>query len=906
MMTNKVEQNETVDVWLHKMVAGCLKVDWLEIEQNVPLVRYGLDSLGAVQLTTAIESMLQCKVPETLLLACPDLKSLEVFIQMTLSTGTLPLLDGAKPSSELQGMYEDSQLPEDIVPRASSRDRQNCSTVLLTGATGFLGAYMLRSLMRNTTLNVKCLIRSTDDTKGSRVRQNLESYGLWEASFEGRIAEIHGDLQQPGLGLDDEERQSLSGAVDEIYHCAAAVNWVLPYAGLREANVLGTRELLRLACNGQAKPFHFVSTISTCYATGCSHAISEQHDMLPHLNRIHLGYAQSKCVAESLVRQASERGLRTTIHRPTLITGDGATGISNNDDLLSTMIRGCVQMGAAPDLNWLLDCCPVDYVADAIVGLSSRSSGRCGVYHLVSNNRRHWRELVLWMSLYGYSMELIPYRQWLARLRTAAAMPQHPLYRLRSFFMTRPEDANGVTNGLTLPELYENHRLPSVLHAKTLCALEPLAMPCPELNSGLLERYFRSFVDSGVLPAVERPSGPTGATCNSLDKGDLQKSLRQYYDDPTIQIRKQSLLGANCGESITTELASWQHGSNTGLWKYQLSVIGEEPTVPNALEIFVKSKPADQVILDVAKRVAQVADGAVGKAFARHGRFLGIEGCHQREIQMYRQRDPRFRRHVPSVYAAIESEAQCQWMLVLESLSGLELLDSANDTSKWTRDHIEAAIEGIAEVQAIWYRRELEFLAFDWLGSRKTAVEMVEMQDLWLSLANFSWGYFSDWINAEAKSEIAEVIDGVGQWSAEVDRMPHTVIHNDFNPRNMAFRNIDGGLRLCVYDWELSAPGIPQHDLAELLCFVLPAESTRESVKELVERHRQALEQATGESIDATSWRHGFQLSLFDLIINRIPMYCLMHRFRKQPFLPRVVKNWYRLFKMLDELNGRR
>ncbi len=899
MIRNKVEPDEIVSVWLRNVVSECVKIDAAEIEDNVPLARYGLDSLGAVQLTAEIESELQFNVPQDLLLAYPDLESLVAFVQAIRSSRMPPLKNDSRSSIEHQEMLRDSRLPDDICPRTEPDNKRTRSTALLTGATGFLGAYLLHSLMRKTSLNVKCLVRLSDAHKNSRVRQNLKLYGLWEPSFANRVTEVVGDLQQSRLGLSAELFQSLSDEIGEIYHCGAAVNWVLPYSGLRETNVLGTQELLRFACDDEPKPFHFVSTISTCYATGCAHAVSEQHDMLPYLSSIHLGYAQSKCVAESLVRQASARGLPTTIHRPTLITGDGLTGVSNPNDLLSTMIRGCLQMGVAPDLNWLLDCCPVNYVADAIVGLSSRSSNRADVFHLVNRDRSHWRELVLWMNLYGYPLELIPYRLWLAKLRTAASTPQHPLYRLRSFFMTRPEGASG----LTLPELYEDHRHPRVLHAQTQHALEPFSLSCPALDSRLLDRYFTSFIENKVLPDVDRPSSQRNHNCNPLDDEFFQTIFRQHYDDQTIQVQQRSFSDSNSSESITTELASWRHGSKTGLWKYVLSVDRANQPVADSLEVFVKSKPADQEVLEVASRVARMADRDVGKAFVRHQQQLGIKDCHRREIQVYKQTDPRFRRFTPNVFAAIENDDRHEWMLVLESLSNLELLDSANATSGWTWKHIKAAITGIAQLHSIWYQREPEFSAFDWLSPRQTAIEMSEMQDLWKSLADFSWTYFSDWIDAEAKPMIAEIVASAGEWWADIEGMPHTMIHNDFNPRNMAFRNIDGVRRLCVYDWELAAPGIPQHDLAELLCFVLPVNCSRDTVLEFIGQHRQELSVATGDDIEEKTWQNGFHLSLRHLILNRIPMYCLMHHFRQQPFLKGVVKNWYRLYKMIDSFD---
>ena len=95
-------------------------------------------------------------------------------------------------------------------------------------------------------------------------------------------------------------------------------------------------------------------------------------------------------------------------------------------------------MGAAPDLDWAMDCVPVDHVADAMVQLA-RNGVPGGVYHLVNPKLRYWRECVLWMCLRGYPLELMPYRDWTMRLRKTATS-SNPLYPLQSFFLrTIPE-----------------------------------------------------------------------------------------------------------------------------------------------------------------------------------------------------------------------------------------------------------------------------------------------------------------------------------------------------------------------------------------------------------------------------------------------------------------------------------
>src|SRR5262249_9749503 len=160
--------------------------------------------------------------------------------------------------------------------------------------------------------------------------------------------------------------QSLTQGIDAIYHCAAEVDWVSPYSQLRPVNVSGTVELLRLASTSRRKAFHFVSSLAVCYSTTGPREVYEWEEMLPYLDGLHLGYARSKCVAETLVRRAAERGLPVTIYRPSLISGDTRSGLSNTDDIVSRVIKACIHMRCAPDLDWIVDYCPVDYVAHAI------------------------------------------------------------------------------------------------------------------------------------------------------------------------------------------------------------------------------------------------------------------------------------------------------------------------------------------------------------------------------------------------------------------------------------------------------------------------------------------------------------------------------------------------------------
>jgi len=121
-----------------------------------------------------------------------------------------------------------------------------------------------------------------------------------------------------------------------------------------------------------------------------------------------------------------------------------------------------------------------------------------------------------------------------------------------------------------------------------------------------------------------------------------------------------------------------------------------------------------------------------------------------------------------------------------------------------------------------------------------------------------------------------------------------------------AFRRSHGtGLELCAYDWELATLGAPQHDLAELLSFVLSPQATSEEVDHYVELHRRSLQNETGEAIDSGDWWRGFALSLEHLIVNRFSMYTLVCRFQRKRFLERVVPTWLRLTQVSRDARDR-
>ena len=852
---------DTIEQSIRDRVAEILKVAPENIDASKPFSRLGMDSLGLVQLTAAIEDDLG---PQW-----TGCTAEELTIQSLASLLKRPRQIASQVRSTREVMLADSVLPPDIQPQMASIPAGE--RFLLTGATGFLGTHLLSSLLRSTTLQAVCLVRPGREPALQRIEQNLRELRLWRNRFIGRIQVIDADLVQPRLGLPPASFETLARGIDTIFHCAASVNWIQPYSALRASNVLPLKELLRLACHTKVKPFHFVSTLGVGYSSAGPPEIDECSDAFCDLDGIPLAYAQSKLVAEALVRAAGERGLPTTIFRPSFISGDSVSGISNDSDFISALIKGCIQMGAAPDLDWRLDAIPVDFTANAVLRLTlgSKAEAGCRVFHLANPHGRYWRELVLWMNLYGYRIQLLPYEEWLRRFRTLEA-PDFSLRPLAPFFERR------------LPLRYEEPVKRRIRQDKSLAALRHAGLECPRLSATLMERYFATFIRHGFLDAPRnvpdrRKAALRPEVFNSIFGPDrLESACRVEFE---------------AGSSIINELTSWKHRGSVGLHAYRVKLRGQTP-----FDVVVKTKSAAGETSEIGKTVAGLCSVKLGQAYAEFSDCLGVANSDVRELKIYQSAPKRLRQFMPRFYGGWQRDSQT--VLVLERLSDVALINAVDDVDAWKPDCICAAIDGLAEIHATGYGRAADLVREIVVGPYPTRESMLEATPLWLSLAEHAKPLFEPW--TEEHADWDAWIQNLGRSWTMIESMPRTLIHNDFNSRNIALRRTSAGLRLCAYDWELATLGLPQHDLAELLCFVLGSQPKAEDLEAYLERHRQALSAISDVPIERHGWRTGFALCLEDLMINRLPAYALIHRFQPQPFLERVVRTWAALYRLVS------
>ncbi|KAF2268190.1 large subunit of L-aminoadipate-semialdehyde dehydrogenase [Lojkania enalia] len=294
----------------------------------------------------------------------------------------------------------------------------------LTGATGFLGAYILRDLLSRPG-KVTILVRAKDaDTALSRIRDTAQAYGIWRDNWTSKLEVLVGDLEKPNFGFSSDTWNRLSDEVDVVIHNGALVHWVLPYSRLRAPNVVSTMTALALCSHGKAKNFGLVSSTSVLdtehYVKLSEESVAEGGTGVPESDDLEgsrkglgTGYGQSKWAAEYLTQQAGKKGLRGCVIRPGYVTGDPETGTTNTDDFLIRILKGCIQLSSRPSIPNTINMVPVPHVARVIVASTlSPPQTPISVAQITSHPRITFNQFLGALSLYGYKVPEIPYSIW--------------------------------------------------------------------------------------------------------------------------------------------------------------------------------------------------------------------------------------------------------------------------------------------------------------------------------------------------------------------------------------------------------------------------------------------------------------------------------------------------------------
>ncbi len=441
---------------ISRAAAALLGTATTDLTPDAQFTDLGGDSLSALTFGNLLREIFDVEVPVGVIVSpASDLQSIAGYIDTERKGSKRPTFASVHGRDAVEVHAADLTLDKflDAATLAAAANLPGPSpevrTVLLTGATGFLGRYLALQWLERLSLvggKLICLVRAKSDAE-ARARLDA-TFDSGDDKLLARYTElaakhlqvIAGDKGEANLGLDQQAWQRLADTVDVIVDPAALVNHVLPYNELFGPNALGTAELIRIALTTKLKPYTYVSTIGVGDQIAPGKFVEDADiRVISPTRAINDGYANgygnSKWAGEVLLAEANALcGLPVAVFRCDMILADTTyAGQLNLPDMFTRLMLSLVATGIAPGSFYQLDAednrqrahydgLPVEFVAEAIATLGARVDGGFDTYHVMNpyDDGIGLDEYVDWLIDAGHAIQRIAdYPDWLQRFETS-------------------------------------------------------------------------------------------------------------------------------------------------------------------------------------------------------------------------------------------------------------------------------------------------------------------------------------------------------------------------------------------------------------------------------------------------------------------------------------------------------
>lgn len=378
--------------------------------------------------------------------------------------------------------------------------------VLLTGATGVLGSYLMKELLETSESKIYCLIRAESNAHArTRLLTFLRIYDpslKLQKEFNERVIPVIGDVSSHLLGLTESDYAELKAKIDVVVHSAAVTNLFLRMSRVEPTNITGTQNIIDFTLQTKQRYLCYISTHTIVGDKVFDHSVRfKESDYDIGQGFSYMTYQESKFRGEKMVRDAKERGLRWVIVRPGQIFGDSQSGNyplreSNVSGLFYDILKTVIQTKLAMQSDTHFDVVPVDYVARATITLGLDPDSLFETYHLTNPDIKTYSDVIRIVKKVGYDVTIIPQEEYKRRLLASEVRADGNEYKSSTTSAFKWWFKRGFM-------FYKSAITDCTLTAEKLAQK---GVFCPPIDERLMRTYLNTAARENYLPALERPS----------------------------------------------------------------------------------------------------------------------------------------------------------------------------------------------------------------------------------------------------------------------------------------------------------------------------------------------------------------------------------------------------------------
>lgn len=382
----------------------------------------------------------------------------------------------------------------------------------------------------------------------------------------------------------------------------------------------------------------------------------------------------------------------------------------------------------------------------------------------------------------------------------------------------------------------------------------------------------------GAHEQLARQSNIQGFKRGELNEDFFRKSLDNH------RILDVHAIPAENKQGFLTDIALQVSKKMTGIFAYEILAENEDKNLITS-KAFLKIKPhARELTLGSAKVIETLSPG-LADLIVKRSEFLPYKDSHIREIELLSNRSPILSEISPRFLGSFIDQEREAFILIQEMIEENYHVSEIENLELWTRDRKARFLKAITKLHLNYLnKKDQAFAKYPSLMETVHLQKIEEQVDLWDSLYAISYAkiqrHYPTLLKAYDQSleNYEEILKKMGE-------LPSSIIHYDFNPRNMAFHPETGSA--LIFDWEFAAWGLPQRDLVEFILFTSNVDNVICELEHFSEFHRGLL----GESIGREDWETGLKVSFQEFVLRRLPFYFVLSELSFCPYMSRLLSN---------------